>query len=161
MMNTEFTLLGAFEDEGVIQQPIHRRFAHDCQQSRAEDADVIQQHIHRWMGLNGKTGLTQPKPKSPADFDFREKFQPSHEIGMACTRQPITSSVQAFPQRCGGVIAVSAYGVCRRLPRGAARGACAGRGQSGTVGDRGSRHASACVSSGSGGGEVSGAWCGV
>ena len=45
------------EDEGVIQQPIHRRPAHDCQQSRAqhpEDADVIQQHIHRWMGPTEK-----------------------------------------------------------------------------------------------------------
>lgn len=129
----------AREDEGVIQQPIHRRaafadchkvsFETSCQQqnpprldARAflkpaghlflsitaqhpEDADVIQQHIHRWMGLNGKTGLTQPKPKSPAGFDFREKFWPTPKIGMPCTRQPITSSVQTFPQRRGGVIA--------------------------------------------------------
>ena len=38
------------------------------------------------------------------------------------------------------------------------------RGQTGTDGDTGSRHASAvsaCVSSGSGVGEESGAWCGV
>jgi hypothetical protein len=60
-----------------------------------EDANVIQQHIHRWIGLNGKTGLTQQKPKSPAGFDFREKFWLTPKIGMACTRQPITSSVQA------------------------------------------------------------------
>ena len=102
----------AREDEGVIQQPIHRRaafadchkvsFETSCQQqnpprldARAflkpaghlflsitaqhpEDADVIQQHIHRWMGLNGKTGLTRSQNRNHRQvLTFVKSFSPA------------------------------------------------------------------------------------
>jgi len=83
----------AHEDEGVIQQPIHRRPAHDCQQTGAdgsrrvlntelntelntdfppclipEDADVIQQHIHRWMGDKRKNRINAAKTEITGRF---------------------------------------------------------------------------------------------